>query len=182
MRDETTKTLEAARVRLTEARQVAAAEQRKTLEQIAEQLPARAEAIVKRYAHAEPQVTKALGKPGLDALRAEVAAAAAAIGKDFVGAIDEIGWPSTQAHLSRVEPREVHSALFNRFYGKLQGISDPIRAAGYAADREVLPQELYDQDSFADVAKALTVVASAQQGFIKARVADDKAAVDDLWG
>lgn len=182
----TTKTLEAARGRLTEARQVAVAEQEKTLEQIAQQLPARAERIVLSHAHAQPQATKALGKHGLDALRAEVAAGAAAIGREFSGALDGVEWPATADRYSKVMPREIHSSLFKRFYRKLNRISDPIRKAGYAAgdarDAEVLPQQLYDESSFADVARALTAVAEAQRAFDKARVADDKSAVDDLWG
>ena len=163
------------------------AKQRETLAYIAEHVPEKAEAIAKRYAHDQPELTKSIGREGVDILRAQVAEEAGALGAAFVAATDEIKWPLSDGSYSKVEPRMIHSAIFKRFHGKVDGIIRPIKSAGYRVDTYgsrngvIVPQELYEDSWFADLAKALTDLSTAQREFQAARATDDKSAVDGLW-
>ncbi|MDR1442050.1 MAG: hypothetical protein LBJ02_06655 [Bifidobacteriaceae bacterium] len=46
----------------------------------------------------------------------------------------------------------------------------------------IVPQHLYDEESFGPLAAALNTLAESNQQVERARAADDHADVDDLWG
>ncbi|TFC83038.1 hypothetical protein [Cryobacterium sp. TMT3-29-2] len=186
MSEATEKALEVAREHLRTAQGNSEAKKRVTLAYIAAHLPGKAESIAKRYAHEQPEVTKSIGREGVSTLRAEVAEEARVLGAAFIAAVDDIEWPISDGTYSKVSPGKIHSAIFKRFHGKVDGVIGPIRSAGYTLDARhtnsvILPQYLYEEDWFDDLAQALNDLSTARRTVQAARAADDKSAVDDLW-
>lgn len=183
MTDETQAALKRATEALASARGKADAEKAACLAQIAADLPARAADSAKRIATEQPEVTKALGKEGVAAMRAEFQTAAEALGQQFVAAADEIKWPLGDRY-SKVDNRHVHSALFECFYRHTGALTKVLSAHGYTIGKseEILPQYLYSEAKFAPLAAALTELGVATAKLEKAKKDDDNASVDDLWG
>lgn len=183
MTDDTKVALQRATEAMTTARDEADQEKHVCLAQIASELPARATEVAKRIALEQPEVTKALGKEGITELRAELQAAAEELGRQFVAAADEIDWPLGTSY-SKVDNRKVHSALFNRFYGRTGALTKVLTERGYKVEQSdpFLPQYLYTESSFTPLSSKLTTLGVAVETFHKAKKADDNATVDDLWG
>jgi hypothetical protein len=183
MTDETKNALQQATEALSVARAEADREIRACLAQIANDLPARAAVAAKRIAVDQPEVTKDLGKEGVADMRAALHAAAENLGREFVGAADEVDWPVGTSY-RKVENREIHSALFKRFYGRTGSLSKVLKTRGYELGQSdsFLPQSLYTESKFTSVAAALSAVGVATANFEKAKKDDNDAAVDDLWG
>lgn len=183
MTDDTKNALEQAAQDLVSARAEADREKRACLAQIAAGLPEKAAEAAKYVATEQPVVTKALGKDGVAKMRSVLQTAAEELGQRFVAAEDEIDWPLGSAY-SKVENRNVHSALFNRFYKKTGTLSEVLTANGYKLGNSdpFIPQALYTESEFTSLAAALTALGKATERFKEARKADDDATVDDLWG
>lgn len=182
MTDETKAALQQATEVWSSAQEAADREKATCLTQIAAHLPERAAESAKRIALAQPEVTKALGREGVAAMRTELQAAAEELGQQFVAAVDEIRWPLSE--YGKVENRNIHSALFDRFYRKTGALTKVLKDHGYQLGEhdEFVPQYLYDESQFSEVAAALTTLGQAEAKLKKAKKADDDAAVDYLWG
>ena len=187
MTDETAKALREAESAESAAATRAEELKRACLQDIANMLPSRAEAIARRVAEQQPEVTKRLGKEGVAQLRADVRAASEVLGAEFVAAIDEIEWPPVTLASANVEARHIHSALFARFFRETGALTSAMMSHGYSfpgkgVREAILPQELYDERKFTPVAGALTDLNRARAAVAKARKVDDDATVGDLWG
>lgn len=153
---------------------------------IAENVPARVEAIAKQAAQAEPDVTRGLGREGLAAMRAHLDEASTQIGELFLRAEPAMRWPTAEDEWDTVTARDVHRMLFDRFRHQLGGPVKVLSGYGYvkARTRAIAPQELYDQDGddFTSLAAALTDLGRARVAVRKAIDEDNRSDVNDLWG
>lgn len=190
MSDETKRDLDSATVVVEAARAIAEARKQECLDIVADGLPAAVDRLAKRTAQAQPDVTKELGAPGVKALREELASQTAELAEYVRGGRGRIQWPKRDAEWSKVEPRKVHSALFTFMYGApVNQVGDVFGRHGYdvqRADRSsaqglVLPQYLYDEDSFGAVSDALNELGTAELALKKAKAGDDRDTVDSLW-
>lgn len=190
MSDETKRILDEATTTVTAARAKADARKQECLDVVADDLPAAVERLAKRTAHAQPEVTKALGGNGVRTLRKELAAETAELAEYVRAGADKIEWPTAASEWSKVEPRKIHSALFKFMYGApVNRVGDVFGRHGYDTQRTerggaqglVLPQSLYDEDSFGAVADALNELGAAEIAFKKAKEAEDREVVDSLW-
>lgn len=150
------------------------------LAEIASGLPAKLKGLAKRWAHAEPDITRALGREGVEKLRAELSEESRTLAATIVGGVEKIQWPSG----SHVLTREVHSALFRYLYGApVDKITAVFERHGYnVRDRSVLPQDLYGEERLQPVADALSALSKAQRVTAEVKAADDHSAVEDIWG
>ena len=186
MSDETAATARDAKAAVGEARAQASEMKRQCLSEIADLLPAQADAVAKRLAQAQPATTKALGPGGVKAFRDQIAVRAAEVAVDLREAENRIEWPSSHAGA----PRDVRSALFKYLYGgRLAALASVLKDHGYdvhddnaqRAQSAVLPQYLYDEMLLGPLEKALASLAVAEKALTQAQAADDRETVDDLW-
>jgi len=184
------RTVQEALAAASQLRKEADHQKNECLTQVAAGLPGKVDELAKRVAHAEPEITKALGKEGVDQLRTELSHEAALLAADIQGAANEIEWPMPQSDLAKVDARKIHSALFNYMYGRrVDTLASVFKRHGYSirdsnSQRQglVLPQSLYEEDKFGPVAGALTALAQAESRVSRANAADDSSTVDDIWG
>lgn len=188
--DETKRTLDEATTVVAAARAEADARKLECLDAVAIGIPAAVERLAKSTAQAQPDVTRALGAPGVKALRQDLAAEAAELADLVRTASEKIKWPARDSEWSRVEPRKIHSALFKFMYGApVDRVGNVFGRHGYdvrKSDRSgsqglVLPQSLYDEASFEHVAEALNELGAAEIALAKAKADDDKEVIDSLW-
>ncbi|WP_374008460.1 hypothetical protein [Leifsonia sp. LS-T14] len=156
MSQETEEALTAARDQLLEAETAVALQEQEVLDRIAEHLPSKADGVAKRIAHEQPDLTRSV-------------------------AAEDIEWPISEDRYSRVEPRHVHSALFKWFYKKADELLVPLKNVGFRVG-QTLPQEFYQDAWFIELSASLDAVGKARRSVTAAQTADDKAAVEDLWG
>lgn len=157
------------------------------LERVAAGLPQRVDNLAKKYAHSFPDITRGLGSDGVARLRADLVVEVDELAKEFTAAVDEIDWPVRQGSYSNVSTSNVHSALFKRFYQKLDGVIGVLNKYGYLVDKQkdlrsaVLPQDLYDQSDFGELASTLDELWEVEAKVAEARLAYDRESVDSLW-
>ena len=189
MTDETSTALRVALDVLDVAQGEATHQKQSCLDEIAVNLAARVDSIAHGAALAQPDVTKSLGKEGVQGLRADLATVAESLATDLRGASEKISWPEERGILSR--SRSVHSALFEYMHGaKVDRIAAVLKRAGYDVHDDnaqrsqglVYPQSLYDEQRFGALTEALTRLVAAKETVARARKADDQATVDDIWG
>jgi len=182
MTDDTKTALQQATDAYTAARATADREIKACLAKIAEGMPERALEAAKRIAMDQPEVSKSLGKDGVAEVRSEIAVAAEELARQFVAAEKDYKWPLGTGY-TKVEKHNVHSALFNRFYGHTGGLSKVLTDHGYELSGDpFIPQSLYDQSTFGPLAAALNALGAASDALDKAKKADDNAVVENLWG
>lgn len=190
MSDETRRILEEATTVVTAARAQVEVRKQECLNVVADGIPSAIDRLAKRVAQAQPDVTRELGSSGVKALREDLAAEAADLAAYVRAGSERIEWPHRDSEWSTVEPRKVHSALFKFMYGTpVNRVGNVFGRHGYdvrRADRSgaqglVLPQSLYDEDSFGDVAEALNDLGTAEIALAKAKGEDDKDVVNSLW-
>ncbi len=190
MSDETKRILDEATAVVDEARAEADKRKQECLDVVADGIPTAVEALAKRTAQAQPDVTKELGAAGVTALREELAAEAEELAEYVRTGLGEIKWPERDSEWSKVEPRKIHSALFQFMYGApVNRLGNVFDRHGYDVNRSdrsgsqalVLPQSLYDEESFGPVAQALNDLGSAEIARKKAKAEDDRDIVDSLW-
>lgn len=157
------------------------------LERIADGLPTAVNELAKRIAHEQVDNTKRLGLEGLRQLKNSLSERSAALAADLRAAAGQIEWP---VH-SHVRTQDVHSALFTYLYGRRVGsLASVLKEHGFdvrddnaqRSQSAVLPQSLYDQNSFGALADALSTLSRARNALASARQADDRDIVEDLWG
>lgn len=163
MSEETTRALEEALAAASQLREEADQQKNECLARVAEGLPEKVDGLAKRVAHAEPEVTKTLGKEGIAQLRTELAHEAALLAADIQGAADEIKWPMPQSDFDKIDTCKINSALFQYMYGKrVDKLAAVFKRHGYSIHDDnsqrtqglVLPQSLYEEDNFGPVAEA----------------------------
>lgn len=190
MSDETKRVLDAATAVVARARAKADERKQECLEAVADGIPRAVERLAKRTAQAQPDVSKQLGAAGVKALREELGAEAVELAEYVRTGSDEIKWPERESEWSQVEPRKIHSALFKFMYGApVNRLGNVLGRHGYDVNRTerggsqglVLPQSLYDEESFDPVAQALNDLGSAEIALKKAKAEDDRDIVDSLW-
>lgn len=179
MSEETTRELE--KLKADEAEQRAATDnlKQKCVESVARGLPDRLDAYAKRLAHKQPDVAKGLGREGIDALRGELAEAAEQLAAELRNAVGQIAWPA-----SARRSHDVHSALFKFMYGpRVTRLTAIFKAHGFHFDPTggILPQDLYDMDSFGELVDALQALERTSQATATAKAADDRDVVESLW-
>lgn len=183
--------LQEALVAASQLREEADQQKNECLTQVAEGLPDKVDGLAKRVAHAEPEVTKARGKEGIEQLRTELAHEAALLAADIQGAADEIKWPIPQSEFDKAEARKIHSALFQYMYGgRVDKLAAVFKRHGYSIHDNnsqrtqglVVPQSLYEEDKFGPVTEALNALGEAERRVARAKAADDNSTVNDIWG
>lgn len=187
MSEETVRVLKEALEFCSEARENAARQKQQCLNDVADGLTSKIEDIAKQTAHAQPEVTKGLGREGVQQFRAELMAAATALADEIRGAVADVPWPTTQA---RVDPSRIHTALFQYLFGaRVDRLATVFKSHGYSTSESVhnhqnliSPQSLYDQSRFAPVANALNSLAEAERSVAAAKADDDRSSVEDIWG
>lgn len=195
MSDDTQAALRRAEEELASARDRARTIQLQLLDTIASDLPAHTEQLARRTAHNQPEVTKSLGSDGVRKLRGELGSKAEELAALVREGVDAIGWPQREDVFLSVKAREVSTALFRFLYGRpVDSMATIFKNAGFNVGDEnvrrhqdlVLPQSLFSdgnlQEQFEAVAQALNAVTAAMAAKAKSKAADDKAAVDELWG
>jgi hypothetical protein len=138
------------------------------------------EAYAKRVAQSQPDVTKALGAAKLSAMRAELAAAAAKLGADLKASVDQIPWDTKWTNRSD----GVHHALFEFMYGaRVDALTRVLKASGFKFDsgHGILPQDLYDQNSFGHMVEVNVKLGAAVARTARARAANERSDIDSLW-
>ena len=190
MSEETKRRLQEATAAAAQVRAVAGQKKIECLSQIAVGLAGRLDMIAKQVAQAEPEVTKTLGKDGIQQLRAELANEAQLLAADIQSAADRIKWPVHSGY-GKIEARKIHSSLFDYLYGtRVNKIAAVFKRHGYSVrddNRErtqglVLPQQLYEEDQFRELAQALSALGEAEDAVKAAQATDDRSTVDDIWG
>ncbi|MBB0993626.1 hypothetical protein G6010_14330 [Dietzia sp. SLG510A3-3B2-2] len=190
MSDETKRMCEEASAAVDAARMRACVRKQECLDVIADGIPAAVERIAKRTAQEQPEVTKGLGVQGIRSLRSELATEAAELAEYVRAGSSEIQWPHRDSEWSKVGSHHIHSALFTYMYGspvdKIGAVFDrrgydTQKTPGRGAQGLVLPQSLYDRDSFEAVADSLNELAAAEAALKAAKEADDRDVVDSLW-
>ena len=188
--DETKQILDEATTIVVAERAKADARKRECLDVVADGIPAAVDGLAKAVAQAQPDTTKALGAAGVKALRDELGAEAADLADYVRTGSEKIVWPIRDSKWSKVEPRSIHSALFKFMYGTpVNRVGNVFGRHGYdvrKTDRNgaqglVLPQSLYNEDSFGAVANALNDLGTAEIALADAKAEDDKDVVDSLW-
>jgi hypothetical protein len=174
-----------------ESEQCAKADERirECLSGIASGLPGRIDKIAKRTALNQPEVAKTLGSEGLKVLRRELADSAQELAPELEGAADKIKWPQASSEYSGVSTRDIHSALFKFLHGPhVDKLAAVFKRHGFSvgdAHRDsqslILPQDLYEEKTFAPVAEALNSLGKAQQDLASAKATHDQDTVASLW-
>ncbi|ORM37801.1 hypothetical protein [Williamsia sp. 1135] len=164
-----------ARAKAVECQQIADAEKDRCLAGVADGLRDRIDELGKRVAKDQPDVATALGKAGIDELRADLADVATAMAADLLGARDRVIWSDRNG-----EP--IHSSLFTYLYkGRMEPISAALRAHGFEVSGQFAPQDLYRTRKDEQLSLALARLESAQYALNEAIEAQKKQSVDDLW-
>lgn len=195
MSDDTQAALRRAEEELASARDRARTIQLQLLDTIAAELPAHTEELARQTAYKQPEVTKSLGSDGVRKLREELGSKAEELAASVRDGVDAIKWPQREDLYSSVKAREVRTALFHFLYGRpVDSMATIFKHAGFNVHDDnaqrhqglVLPQWLFSegnlQEQFEAVAQALNAVAAARDATAKSKAADDKDAVDELWG
>jgi hypothetical protein len=180
--------VDAATRAVAEARAAAERLEVETLSAIADGLAAALDGLAKNTALAQPEVTKALGTDGIRELKVELQAQAETLAEDLRIARERIEWPTSE---TAVRGQDVHSALFKYLYGsRVNTLAAILKRHGYDvhdanaqhSQSLVLPQSLYDQNSFGLLAEALTGLGRAEAVLQRAQGEHDRDTVEDLWG
>ncbi|MFF5171750.1 hypothetical protein ACFY3U_03840 [Micromonospora sp. NPDC000089] len=193
MSDETERSLKKARVRASQVAAQVEDRKREFLDAIARDLPVRVEKLAKSTAHAQPEVTKALGKDGLKKLRDELRGQATELATEVRGAAGQIKWPQASKY-SPVTSRDLHSALFNFLYRRCDSLAAIFKRHGFDVHDDnsrhaqglITPQshlysETEQEAEFTALAEALTALFPEEQSVTKAQAAHDQEVVDSLW-
>lgn len=188
MSEETRRALDEALAKLAEATKLTDELKQRTLDEIALGIPDRVDALARGAAQREPHITKSLGKDGVAGFRDELARVSSKVAADVRRASGGVKWPEESRDLAK--NRAVQSALFEFLYPmRVNEIAAVFRRFGYdvmegarSSQSLVLPQFLYDEKVLAPLAEALVKRASIVAAVARAKAADDRDIVDDLWG
>jgi hypothetical protein len=102
MSEETTRRIAEAKAQEAKQQQIVEALTQDCLDEVAAGIPAGAEKYAKSILHAQPEVTKGLGREGVSALRNEISAAATTLAAEIKDAATRISWPDSGSRRRRV--------------------------------------------------------------------------------
>lgn len=182
MSEETTRRLEEAKADEAQQQQIVAREKQQYLDALAEQLAGKVEAYGKKLAFEQPEVTKSLGRDGVEAFRRELVEAANGLGSLLRESADKIAWPTFE--YDRAKKRGLRSALYDFLAGgRTKPINDVVRSYGYHLDayHGVSPYELVDDVDSRSVENNLELLTQKRKAVEAAKDADDQDTVADLW-
>lgn len=188
MSEETRLALQDAQARLDEASGLADELKQTHLDAIATGIPDAVDALARAAAQAQPDVTKALGKQGVLQFRDELARASSVLAADVRGAVGKIKWPGSSE--DTVKNRAMTFTLYEFFKGqRVNAIAAIFKKNGYevrvgrdGGQTLIHPYSLFDEAALAPLTEALKKEASARDAVTRAKAADDRDIVDDLWG
>lgn len=148
----------------------------RALDEIIGTIPDRVDRIGHEAAHAAPEITRQLGRDGVNSLRTELAATATALATMLDLARGEINIIHSRSDV-------VHTSLYSFLYKKpeLTSIGKTLVAAGYSYPRDYpLPQFLYGRTD-SRLSKATAAREDTRGELAKATRIVDAEAVNDLW-
>lgn len=165
----------AAKADVAACQKAADAAKDRCLHAVADGLRARIDEIGKRVAKEQPDVALALGRSGIEDLRADLADVADAMAADLIDARDRITWTDKNGDA-------VHNSLFPYLNDKrMRPISTALKQRGFDTSNVFLPQSLYGGWKDEELSTALTSLEAAEAMLKHATEAQKKQSVDDLW-
>lgn len=186
MSDDSRQALAAALATLTDAQQKADELKRVSLDQIARQLPDRVDAAARTVAKAQPEVTKSLGKEGIERLQDELARLSSVLASEVRGAIGAVKWPDKAPGYTLYDAgdsvRNFLRPRADRVASLLAKHGYDIREYGVRGQRVLEPKDLFDAALLRPLNDALVALDNAKRLANQAKKADDDSTVDDLWG
>jgi hypothetical protein len=163
--------------------------ERELLDRIAAGLPGAVDAIARRAAESQPEVTKQLASGGIRALRAELAEQAELLATEIRAA--QISWPREHSvRYGEVPTRHLDAALFRYLHGRrMDVLVEVLHSHGFAirgdgehgAQNLVNPRDLYREEWLSPLAEARTTLASAESRVLAAKQSDADAVVRSIW-
>jgi hypothetical protein len=161
------------------------------LDRIAAGVPAAVDAIARRAAEAQPDVTRKLGSEGIRAMRGELAERSAGLAGEIRAASAEIEWPLEEAvRYGEVRTRHLDAALFRYLHGpRMNAIAEVLQDHGYGtagdgatpAQELINPHDLYVEQWLSPLAEARTSLSVAENSVRAAQQTDDQATVRSIW-
>ena len=179
MSDETAKSLAAAEAEAAKQQEIVDVLKQQCLDEVAAAIPDGAEKYAKSIAQAQPERTKELGRDGVDALRGEIASAAALLAEELKQSAKAVKWPESSSGKN-----DVMSALFNFLWGtRVDQFDKILRDFGYNIDKHagLNPHSLYDLRKFKELERQFSLLRQKKYAVKVATAVDDQATVDDLW-
>jgi hypothetical protein len=152
------------------------------LNSVAQGVSASVDRYAKKVAQAQPDVTRALGRDGVSALREDLSRAAGELATELRRAVAAVKWP-TFAY-GRSHNNGVASALYDFLSGSRVGRFDRIlRAHRYKIEdyHGFSPYDLIEREGFNELEVELEILASKVKAVEAAKDADDQDAVESLW-
>lgn len=125
MSEETAKRIAEAKAQEAEQQKIVDALTQDCLNEVAAGIPVGAEKYAKSISHAQPEITKGLGRDGVSALREEISAAAVELATEIKEAATAIKWPESGSRKD-----DVATALFKFLYGSRIGRFDAMSRVG----------------------------------------------------
>lgn len=196
MSNQTSKALDEAKKAASEAKQKLQQRVQETLNTLADKIPDEIGRVGKQIAKEYPDVTKQLGRDGVQNLKSALADQGALLANHIRNGAGEISWPyATVSRLGSafadqgfrsIDPSMEDIKSEVRYYiGKhTDALSNIFIDHGYPDPSPisyVLPQQLFSAADLQPVLEALEELGRAMADEENAQLADDHATVEDLW-
>ncbi|MBF4554365.1 hypothetical protein [Corynebacterium suicordis] len=195
MSEQTQQALEHANEAVVRAEAHLTQSKREALSIIADKIPAVVDQRAKEIAHKHPDVTRNLGKDGVENFRKDLAERAEKLATQIRNGEDNIEWPDekllAQSRFWGVSSLEIQNALVNYIQGSPIDQVEAVfvrygykgQIPSYRAGIPLLsPQSLCAVEDLKTVAEALEQLGTAQSAQAQAKAEDNQSTVDDLWG
>lgn len=194
MSEQTKHALEQANEAVARAEANVTLSKRQALSAIADKIPEAIDQRAKEIAQANPDVTRNLGKEGINNFRSDLAERAAALAAHMRNGEDNIKWPDVELLESSrfwgAETRKIHNAVCDSMKGSpIDEVKEVFAQYGYKpktysflpSDPLLNPYFLCAMEDLEIVSQALEQLADARTAQLKAKAEDDEAVVNDLW-
>lgn len=195
MSEQTQQALEHANEAVVRAEAHLTQSKREALNVIADKIPSVVDQRAKEIAQKHPDVTRDLGKEGVQDFRKDLEERAERLAINVRNGEDNIEWPDekllSQSRFWAVGSSEIRNAVCNYMNGiSLIQLEEVFARYGYKpqipsyrAEIPLLtPQSLCAVEDLKTVAEALEQLGAAQSAQAQAKAEDDRSSVDDLWG
>lgn len=172
----------AAKAEWDSKKSVARAAELNLLDKVADSIPQTVDDMAKSQAKTQIEVTRGLGKVGVDTLRADLRRLAAVLADEVRSAVGEANWPASSTSSSvEIQVRSAVRSLFSA--ARLASIGQRMVAAGY---EDVTAQRHFvtDQDFVDEIRVVAVSLVAAERARRQLRTAIDAAnnnLVEDLW-
>lgn len=194
MSEQTKHALEQANEAVARAEANVTLSKRQALSAIADKIPEAIDQRAKEIAQENPDVTRNLGKEGINNFRSDLAERAAALAAHMRNGEDNIEWPDKKLLESSrfwgIPTAEISKAVCKHMSGSpIEQIDAVFGRYGYRAQPPSIaaripvlpPQSLFAIEDVEIVSQALEQLADARTAQLKAKAEDDEAVVNDLW-